>query len=60
MIEDYNSEQSELLEPLLKYYINGNYAHMSFNVPQVYKMVGLLIAAIAIIIIALKLIFKFT
>lgn len=59
MVEDYNSEQSELLEPLLKYYINGNYAHMSFNVPQVYKMVALLIAAIAIIIIALKFIFKF-
>ena len=37
MIEDYKTEQRELLEPLLKYNFNANRNVISYNVPFVYK-----------------------
>lgn len=49
MEENYKSEQKELIEPLLKYYINGNYAQMSYNVPQVYKIAAQLVAGTLIL-----------
>ncbi len=59
MEENYKSEQRELIEPLLKYYINGNYAQMSYNVPQVYRIVAQLVAALIIITGLLYAIFSF-
>ena len=54
MEENYKSEQRELIEPLLKYYINANYAQMSFNVPHVYKLaiefVGILLLIVGLIV----------
>ena len=54
MEENYKSEQRELVEPLLKYYINGNFVNISYNVPQVYKIAAQLIATILIVIFALS------
>ena len=57
MEENYKSEQRELIEPLLDYYLNGNFGQLSYNVPQVYKIVAQLGATLAIfigIIILLK------
>ena len=58
MEENYKSEQRELIEPLLKYYLNENFAQMSYNVPQVYKIVAQLVATVTIVIGILTLISK--
>ena len=42
IIEGYKDEQKEILDPLLKYYFNGNFGRISYNVPYVYKLVGML------------------
>ena len=49
MEEDIKSEQRELIEPLLKYYFNGNFLQMSYDVFQVYKIAALAISALVII-----------
>ena len=54
MEEDYKSEQRELIEPLLKYYMNGNFLQMSYNVFQVYKIAGLAISGLLIIGLILR------
>ena len=54
MEEDYKSEQRELIEPLLKYYINGNFLNMSFDVFQVYKLAAIAISSLAIIGLILR------
>ena len=41
IIEGYKDEQKEILDPLLKYYFNGNFGRISYNVPYVYKLVGM-------------------
>ena len=51
MVENLKDEQREILEPLLKYYLNGNFAQMSYNVPQVYRIVLQLIAGLSILIL---------
>ena len=43
IIEGYKDEQKEILDPLLKYYLNANFGRISFNVPYVYKLVGMVI-----------------
>ncbi len=58
MVENYKSEQTKLLEPLLKYYLHGNYDTMSYNVPQVYKIVAQLISTLLLIILLLSFIIK--
>lgn len=58
MEEDYKSEQRELIEPLLKYYMNGNFVQMSYDVFQVYKIAGLAIPALVIIGLILRRIIK--
>ena len=50
MGEEYKSEQRELIEPLLKYYFNGNSAEMSYNVPQTYRIAAQFLGAIGIVI----------
>ena len=50
MEEDYKKEQRVLIEPLLKYYFNGVYSNLSMNVPQVYKILAIVIGAILIIV----------
>lgn len=50
MDEDLKEEQREILDPLLKYYIHGNYAQISYNVPETYKIAAQLIAALSILI----------
>ena len=54
MEEDYKSEQRELIEPLLKYYMNGNFLQMSYDVLQVYKIAGLAISGLLIIGLILR------
>ena len=49
MVENLKDEQREILEPLLKYYLNGNFAQMSYNVPQVYRIVLQLIGGLSIL-----------
>ena len=49
MVEDLKEEQREVLEPLLKYYINGNFIQISYNVPETYKIAAQLIAVFAIL-----------
>ena len=46
IIEDYKSDQRELIEPLLKYNFNADFSRLSFNVPQVYKIVATIIFAL--------------
>lgn len=58
-VSDYKSEQRELIEPLLKYGCNGCYSQLSYNVPQVYKLVGataivLVLLAAAVVVIVRK------
>lgn len=50
MESDIKAEQRKAIEPLLHHYFNGNYMQMSFNVPQTYRIAGLLAAVIAVII----------
>ena len=54
MEEDYKSEQRELIEPLLKYYINGNFLQMSYDVFQVYKISAVAISSLVIIGLILR------
>jgi len=54
MEEDYKSEQRELIEPLLKYYINGNFYQMSYDIFQVYKIAAIDISSLVIIGIILR------
>ena len=54
MEEDYKSEQRELIEPLLKYYMNGNFIQMSYDVFQVYKIAAIAISSLAIIALILR------
>ena len=49
MAEDLKEEQREILEPLLKYYINGNFVQISYNVPETYKIAAQLIAVFAML-----------
>jgi len=49
MAEDLKEEQREILEPLLKYYINGDFAQISFNVPETYKIAAKMIGVFAIL-----------
>lgn len=49
MIEDYQSEERELIEPLIKYYFNINVYNLSYNVPFVYKLIALVVCALVII-----------
>ena len=51
MVEEYKDEQKEILEPLLKYYLNGNFAQMSYNVPQVYRIALQAIGTLLILIL---------
>ncbi|MBO6243295.1 MAG: carboxylesterase family protein, partial [Clostridia bacterium] len=54
MEEDYKSEQRELIEPLLKYYINGNFLQMSYDVFQVYKIATVAVSSLVIIGLILR------
>ena len=54
MAEDLKEDQREILEPLLKYYINGNFIQISYNVPETYKIVAQLIAILAILIFIIR------
>ena len=58
MVEEYKDEQREILEPLLKYYFNGRFAEMSYNVPQVYRIVIQVLCGLLILILLIS-IFKF-
>ena len=58
MEEDIKSEQRELIEPLLKYYFNGNFVQMSYDVFQVYKIAAVVISSLAIIGLILRRISK--
>ena len=51
MVQEYKDEQREILEPLLKYYLNGNFAQMSYNVPQVYRIALQAIGTLLILIL---------
>ena len=53
MVEDYKKEQRVLIEPLLKYYFNGNINNLSNNVPQYYKIIFQIIGTLLIIIAAI-------
>ena len=53
MVEDYKKEQRLLIEPLLKYYFNGNINNLSNNVPQYYKIIFQIIGTLLIIIAAI-------
>lgn len=48
-VSNYKGEQAELIEPLLKYGINGCYSQLSFNVPHVYKIAGVALGTILVI-----------
>lgn len=50
MIENYESKERELIEPLLKYYFNSNFYDLSYNVPFVYKIVAIVLCILAAII----------
>ena len=54
MAEDLKEDQREILEPLLKYYINGNFIQISYNVPETYKIAAQLIAILAILIFIIR------
>ena len=48
MIEDYKSEQREILDPILKYYFNLNTNDLSYFVPTVFKIVAGILAVLLI------------
>ena len=56
MIEDYKTEQREILDPILKYNFNLNTNDLSYFVPTVFKIVAGILAALLIVFILLKLI----
>ena len=53
LVDDYKGSQRELIEPLLKYGFNGCYSQLSFNVPQVYKMVVMIVCMIICVSVAI-------
>ena len=58
MEENYKSEQREIIEHLLKYYFNGSYVGLSYNVPQFYKIIAQIGGALAIVSFVLYKLFK--
>lgn len=56
MIEDYKSEQREILDPILKYYFNLNTNDLSYFVPTVFKIVAGILAVLLIVFILFKII----
>lgn len=56
MIEDYKSEQREILDPILKYYFNLNTNELSYFVPTVFKIVAGILAVLLIVFILFKII----
>jgi len=59
MNEKFKEEQRELIEPLLKYYFNGCYVQLSWNVPQVYKIIAQVLATLLIIALFIALLIYF-
>ena len=55
---EYKPEQRKLIEPLLKYNLNGNTSQLSYNVPQVYRIVAQGLATVGIVIIIIRSIVK--
>ena len=59
---DLLSQQRVLIEPLLKYGLNGCYTNLDFNVPTVWKVVGiaaaLLVALLALLIVGTVLLIR--
>lgn len=49
MESDIKAEQRKEIEPILDHYFNGCYTQLSYNVPHVYFMAGLLLAGINLI-----------
>lgn len=58
--DDYKADQRRLIEPLLKYGFNGCYSQLSFSVPQVYKMLGVVVGALACVFTVVILLVKKT
>ncbi len=56
MESDIKGDQRKEIEPLLHHYFNGCYAQLDYNVPHVYRAVGLAAAVIAGIVIIIILI----
>ena len=50
MKSDIKAEQRETIEPILHHYFNGCFMQLSYNVPQVYRITGLMAAAVAVMI----------
>ncbi|ORX42183.1 alpha/beta-hydrolase [Piromyces finnis] len=51
MESDYKREERQLIEPLLKYYFNGNYSQLSLKVSQFYKIIAQCVATLFLFII---------
>ena len=58
MIEDYKTEQREILEPLVEYYFNADFKRISYNVPIIYKYAAIIIACLSIIILIINRLLK--
>ena len=58
MGEEYKKEQRELIEQILKYYFNAVSSQISYNVPQTYRIVAQILAALSIIFILIGIIAK--
>jgi para-nitrobenzyl esterase len=50
MESDIKAAQRKVIEPILHHYFNGEYMQISFNVPQTYRIAGLLAVLIAAVI----------
>lgn len=56
--ENLFSRRSALIDPLLKYHINGNYSVLKLNTPYIKVLVGVLFAIIVIMVMFIKVLIK--
>ena len=48
MNEDLKGEERELVEPLMQHYINGCYTQLDYNVPQLWRIIGMILVLLAL------------
>lgn len=58
MNEDLKGEERELMEPLMQHYINGCYTQLDYNVPQLWRIIGMILVLLALAASGITLIVK--
>ncbi len=58
MVEDLKSEQRKWIEPLLHHYFNGCYSQLDYNVPQLYRIIAQVAAALVLLALVIFILYR--